>query len=83
MVFRRTRFGGSWLAAKSSRNGSNLSASVHAVTAIQTRISMVAGSAHTAGAALRLGVPSLRRDQVELLLRLIEAETDPLLVEQP
>jgi hypothetical protein len=45
--------------------------------------SMVARSAHTAGTTLRLGVSSLSRDQVELLLRLIEAETDALLVEQP
>ena len=44
---------------------------------------MVARSAHTSSAALRLGVASLGRDQIELLLRLIEAETDPLLVEQP
>ena len=44
---------------------------------------MIARSAHPAGAALRLGVSSLSRDQVELLLRLVEAETDALLVEQP
>ena len=44
---------------------------------------MVARPAHTARAALRLGVSSLRRDQVELLLCLVEAETDALLVEQP
>ena len=44
---------------------------------------MVARSAHTPGAALCLGVSSLSRDQVELLLRLVQAETDPLLVEQP
>ena len=42
---------------------------------------MVAGASYTSGAALRLGVSSLRRDQVELLLRLIEAEPNPLLVE--
>ena len=45
--------------------------------------SMVARPAHTARAALSLGVASLRGDQVELLLRLVQAETDALLVEQP
>ena len=44
---------------------------------------MVAGSAHTAGAALCLSIPPLRRDQIELLLRLVEAKPDALLVEQP
>lgn len=44
---------------------------------------MVARSAYTASAALCLGVSSLSRDQIELLLRLVEAETNPLLVEQP
>jgi hypothetical protein len=44
---------------------------------------MITGSAHSACAAVRLGVSSLRRDQVELLLCLVQAETDALLVEQP
>src|SRR5215213_5647959 len=44
---------------------------------------MVARPAHTAGTALRLGISSLSRDQVELLLGLVETETDALLVEQP
>src|SRR5688572_16683017 len=44
---------------------------------------MVAGSADTASAALCLGVSSLCRDQIELLLRLVESESDALLVEQP
>ena len=48
---------------------------------IQTRNSMVARPAHTTRSALRLGVSSLRRDQVELLLCLVQAEADALLVE--
>ncbi len=44
---------------------------------------MVAWSADTTSAALGLGVSSLSRDQVELLLRLVEAKSDSLLVEQP
>jgi hypothetical protein len=59
----------------------NLAASVRVVPDIQTRNSMVARPAHTARPALRLGVSSLRRDQVELLLRLVQAESDALLVE--
>jgi hypothetical protein len=44
---------------------------------------MVARAAHTTRSALRLGVSSLRRDQVELLLCLVQAQSDTLLVEQP
>jgi hypothetical protein len=56
-------------------------ASVRAVPDIQTLKSMVAWPAHTASPALRIGVSALRRDQVELLLCLIQAEADALLVE--
>ncbi len=58
-----------------------LAASVRVTRGLQMRKSVVAGPAHTAGAVLRLGVTSLRRDQIELLLRLIQAEADALLVE--
>ena len=61
----------------------NLAVSVRAAPAIPMRKSVVARSAHPAGAALRFGVSPLIRDQVELLLRLIQAQTDALLVEQP
>jgi len=44
---------------------------------------MVARPAHTAGPALSLSVSALSRDQVKLLLCLIEAKPDALLVEQP
>ncbi len=44
---------------------------------------MIAWSAYTTGAAFCFGVSPLSRDQVELLLRLVEAKSDPLLVEQP
>ena len=57
--------------------------SVCAASVNQMRKSVIARSAHPARAALRFGISSLTRDQVELLLRLIEAETDALLVEQP
>ena len=80
--FRAARSSGCWRAAESSFAGHNLPRP-YAAFASQTHTSMVAGPAHTAGAALRLGVPSLRRDQVELLLCLVEAETDTLLIEQP
>ncbi|MDF2757660.1 MAG: hypothetical protein K0S99_292 [Thermomicrobiales bacterium] len=56
-------------------------ASVRAVPDIQTRKSMVTWPAHTACPALRIRVSALRRDQVELLLCLIQAEADALLVE--
>ena len=42
---------------------------------------MVARPAHTARPALRLGVSSLRRDQVEFLLCLVQTEADALLIE--
>ena len=65
----------------SHSSGGKVDAFVRAAPDIQTRNSMVAGSAHTAGPALCLGVPALRRDQVELLLCLVQAEADALLVE--
>jgi len=47
------------------------------------RKSVIARSAHTARTAVRLGISPLSRDQVQLLLSLVEAETHALLVEQP
>ena len=61
----------------------NLIAFVRGFPPIQTHQSMVAWSTDTTSAALCLGVSSLSRDQVELLLRLVEAKSDSLLVEQP
>jgi hypothetical protein len=61
----------------------NLAASVRQTPDIQTRNSMVARPAYAASPALRLSVSSLRRDKVELLLCLVQAESDALLVEQP
>src|SRR5919112_3501612 len=58
-------------------------ASVRAAADLQTANSMVTRPAHTARSALRLGVSALRRDEVELLLCLVQSESDPLLVEQP
>ena len=62
----------------SHSSGVKVVAFVRAAPSIETRNSMVAGSAHTAGAALCLGVSPLRRDQVELLLCLVQAEADAL-----
>jgi hypothetical protein len=59
----------------------NLAAFVRASSDIQARNSMVARPAHAACSALRLSVSSLRRDQVEFLLCLVQAEPDALLVE--
>jgi hypothetical protein len=44
---------------------------------------MVARPADAARPALGLSVSSLRRDEVELLLCLVQAKSDALLVEQP
>ena len=81
--FRSNRLSESWRAAESSANGHICSRPYAQVPLFRRGKSMIARPAHTAGAALRLGVASLRRDQVELLLRLVQAETDALLIEQP
>jgi hypothetical protein len=46
-------------------------------------ISMVAGAAYAASATFRLGVPPLRGNEIELLLRLVEPQPHTLLVEKP
>jgi hypothetical protein len=61
----------------------NLAASVREAPDIQTRNSMVTRPANAARPALGLSVSSLRRDEVELLLCLVQAKSDALLVEQP
>jgi hypothetical protein len=55
--------------------------SVRGEPVIQMRKSVITRSPHAARATVGLSVSSLSRDQVELLLRLVEAETDALLVE--
>ena len=80
---RSSRPGESWRAAESSINGTACRVRTRGAHHPDAEKSMIARPAHTTRAALRLGVTPLRRDQVELLLCLIEAETDALLVEQP
>jgi hypothetical protein len=82
MARRRTRAEGARYASRSFLAG-HCWPRPFAAPAIKMGTSMITRPAHAAGAALRLDVSSLSRYQVELLLRLVEAETDALLVEQP
>ena len=60
-----------------------LPASVREEPLAEWSISVIAGSPHAAGATLGLGVSSLRGNEIELLLRLVEPQTHPLFVQEP